>query len=468
MIRRTRIIATLGPATDGSGILADLIRAGMDAARFNFSHGSHEEHHRRIVLLRREAARAGKQIALIQDLQGPKIRLGELPDEGVPIRRGQEITLTARELTGTQETVTVRHERLARDVNVGNRILIDDGRIELRVLKKTGGDCRCRVVSGGILKSRKGVNFPDTKLSLPSLTAKDHRDIQFGISEGFDYVALSFVRSANDIRQIRKYLRRHGASTPIIAKIEKPEAIANLDPIIAESDAIMVARGDLGVEMSPEKVPLLQKQIINHCNRIGKPVITATQMLESMIEKSQPTRAEASDVANAILDGSDCVMLSGETAAGKYPVASVRVMARIALQTEKSSRRAKHELPVRGIEESVAQAACRVAEQLKARAVAAFTRSGATATLVSKHRPGTMLIAATPDEAIMRRLALYYGITPILMDIEKTTDDMIDSLCRLLLQKRMVRKQDLIVITAGAPIGEKSTTNMMRVQRIGR
>jgi pyruvate kinase len=467
MPKRTKIIATIGPAASSSTTIAKLIRAGMDAARLNFSHGDWNDHTKRIRLVRQEAEKAGKQIAIIQDLQGPKLRVGMMKNDAVTLRRGDEISLTTRKVLGTSQTIPVTYPRLAKDLKTGDTVLLDDGRLELKVIKKSVGDLRCKVIRGGVLRSHKGVNLPGVNLSLPSLSHKDKADLRFGIAQGVDYIALSFVRTANDISATRLFLKAHGADIPIIAKIEKPEAIQNLDEIIDAADGIMVARGDLGVEMSPEQVPLLQKKIIEACNRDEKPVITATQMLESMIENPQPTRAEASDVANAILDGTDCVMLSGETAMGKYPVQAVEVMARIAVQAEMSLSPIPPDRHISGPDESVAHAACRAAEEQHAQAIVTFTQSGSTALLVSKHRPRMRIIAPTPFELVARKMSLYWGVTPIILKTKRTTDNMIASVERAMHFGRLVKKHDLIVITAGVPIGVAGSTNMMKIHHVG-
>jgi pyruvate kinase len=467
MPKRTKIIATIGPAASSSTTIAKLIRAGMDAARLNFSHGDWNDHTKRIRLIRQEAEKAGKQIAIIQDLQGPKLRVGMMKDDAVTLRRGDEVSLTTRKVLGTSQTIPVTYRRLTKDLKTGDAILLDDGRLEFKVIKKSAGDLQCKVIRGGMLRSHKGVNLPGANLSLPSLSHKDKADLRFGIARGVDYIALSFVRTANDINATRLFLKAHGADIPIIAKIEKAEAIQNLDEIIAAADGIMVARGDLGVEMSPEQVPLLQKKIIEACNRAEKPVITATQMLESMIENPQPTRAEASDVANAILDGTDCVMLSGETAVGKYPVQAVEVMARIAVQAETSLSPIPPDRHISGPDESVAHAACRAAEEQQAQAIVTFTQSGSTALLVSKHRPRMRIIAPTPFEHVARKISLYWGVTPVILKPRKTTDDMITSVERIMLRKKLARQHDLIVITAGVPIGVAGSTNMMKIHRVG-
>jgi pyruvate kinase len=467
MSKRTKIIATIGPASDSPAVIARLIRAGMDAARLNFSHGDRDDHVRRIRYIRSEAAKSGRQIAIIQDLQGPKLRVGAMLNDAVALKRGDTVTVTTRSITGTASHFSVTYPRLTKDLKTGDSILLDDGRLELKVTKKLSSGLRCRIVRGGMLRSHKGVNLPGAALSLPSLSHKDKEDIVFGIRQGVDYIALSFVRTAADIIRTRRFLKALGADTPIIAKIEKPEAIGNLNAIIEAADGIMVARGDLGVEMPPEKVPLLQKKIIEACHWGEKPVITATQMLESMIENPQPTRAEASDVANAILDGTDCVMLSGETAVGKYPVQAVEFMARIAMQAETSVNPWPPDEDVSGPDESVAHAACRAAQEQFANAIVTFTQSGSTSLLVSKHRPRMSIIAPTPFEHIARRISLYWGVTPVILRPKRTTDDMIASVERIMLKKKLARQHDLIVITAGVPIGVAGSTNLMKIHRVG-
>ncbi len=467
MTKRTKIIATIGPASSTPAVIAKLIRAGMDAARLNFSHGDRKEHRHRIRMIRQEAVKAGRHIAIIQDLQGPKLRVGDMKDGAITLRPGSEVAVTTRTVIGTSDMISVTYRRLVKDLQEGDRILLDDGRLELRVIRKNGGILRCKVLTGGILRSHKGVNLPGTHLSLPSVSQKDKEDLLFGAEQGVDYIALSFVRSAEDIVSTRRFIRTLSRQTPIIAKIEKPEAVENLDEIISAADGIMVARGDLGVEVSPEQVPLLQKAIISACNRAEKPVITATQMLESMIENPQPTRAEASDVANAILDGTDCVMLSGETAMGKYPVQAVEVMNRIAVQAETSVCPIPPDMHVATAGESVAHAACRAAEEQQASAIVAFTQSGSTALLVSKHRPAVSIIAATPVARIARLVSLYWGVMPILVKTKRTTDDMITSVERAMLRQKIVEAQDLIVITAGVPVGVEGSTNMMKIHHVG-
>lgn len=467
MSKRTKIIATIGPASSGPDAIRKMIRAGIDAVRLNFSHGEMKDHERRIRLIRSEANQGCRHIAIIQDLQGPKIRVGLMQNDGVFLRRGDTVALTIDNITGTAEKIPILYPHLAKELEAGDTVLFDDGRLELRVSYKRGKVIQARVIRGGLLKSRKGVNLPGTKLSIPSLTPKDRADIAFGVALGVDYIALSFVRSSSDIKQAKRLIRSFGANIPVIAKIEKPEAVQNLVEIIDAADGVMVARGDLGVEMSPEQVPLLQKRIISACNFAEKPVITATQMLESMIENPQPTRAEASDVANAILDGTDCIMLSGETAIGRYPVQAVEVMSRIAKETEQAIAPRRSDPYIAGVGESIAHAACRTAEELRAKALVAFTQSGATALLVSKHRPRVPIIAATPFETVARKVSLYWGVMPIILKTKHTTDDMITGVEHAMMQRRLVTRGDLLVITAGVPVGVPGSTNMIKIHRVG-
>lgn len=467
MSKRTKIIATIGPSVSSPAMISRLIRAGMDAARLNFSHGERKDHLARIRMIRSESEKAGKPIAIILDLQGPKLRVGVLQNDAVTLKHGDVVTLTSKNIVGTSSTIPITYPRLARDLTSGDMVLFDDGRLAVLVERRKNENLSAKVVRGGVLRSRKGVNLPGAKLSLPSLSNKDKEDILFGISHGVDYIALSFVRTPQDVLATKTFIAKRGAHIPIIAKIEKPEAIANLDEIVKAADGVMVARGDLGVEMSPEEVPLLQKRIILACNAAEKPVITATQMLESMINSPQPTRAEASDVANAILDGSDCVMLSGETAVGKYPVQSVEVMARIAERAETSLDPIPPDSHIGGVDESIAHAACRAAEEQQAKAIVTFTQSGRTALLVSKHRPSVDIIAPTPFKHVAHKMALYWGVIPLVLKPKKTTDDMITSVESIMLQKGLARRRDLIVITAGVPIGVAGSTNLMKVHNVG-
>ncbi len=467
MQKRTKIIATIGPASSSSEVVAKLIYAGMDAARLNFSHGDRDDHVKSICRIREEAAKVGKHIAIIQDLQGPKLRVGKMKNNGILLKAGELISLTTKKIVGTDSLISVAYPRLSNDLKIGDTVLLDDGRLELKVVKKNTVGIRCKIVRGGILKSKKGVNLLGAHLTLPPLSRKDREDLIFGIQMGVDYVALSFVRTADDVLHARRFIKSRKADIPIITKIEKKEAIQNLDEIIRVSDAVMVARGDLGVEMQPEQVPLLQKRIIRACNEAEIPVITATQMLESMIENPQPTRAEASDVANAIIDGSDCVMLSGESAVGRYPAQSVAFMTKIAAQADKSLSSRTPDKNVFGTGESMAHAACRAAAELQAQAIVTFTHTGSTALLVSKHKPAVPIIAATPFTHVARKISLYWGVTPIILNSEKTTDHMIAAVEYAMLERKMIKKNDMTVLTAGVPIGVAGATNMIKIHRVG-
>ncbi len=478
--RRAKIVATIGPASRSEAMLLRLIRAGLDVARLNFSHGTAEEHARTATLVRRLAKAEGRTVAILQDLQGPKIRVGEI-DGTLTLKRGAQVTLTTRSLAPTPESrraalragiIPVTYRRLLRDVKKGDTILLDDGLIQLRVLSTTTTEVVCRVIEGGPLTSHKGINIPGRKLSTPALTPKDRRDLAAGVKMGVDYVALSFVREAADIEVLKRALRRLKADIPIIAKIEKPQAVENLDAILEHADGIMVARGDLGVELPPEDVPILQKRMIRAARCVGKPVITATQMLESMIHHPRPTRAEASDVANAIFDGTDAVMLSAETAIGAYPEEAVRMMSRIIERAERSPAYQSLPSPVaagesQSVPEAVAEAAGSAARELGAAAIAVFTQSGGTARVVAKFRPITPVYAFTPMESVRRRLALVWGIRPRDVAMLPGTDDMIDAVVRGLVREGAVKRGDLIVITAGTPVQRPGSTNFLKVHRIG-
>jgi pyruvate kinase len=445
----------------------------MDVVRLNFSHGTHEEHRRRVETVREVAKRLGRPVACLQDLSGPKIRTGRVSDdEGVRLEPGSPFILTADDILGTSERVSMNYQELPKDARPGNRILLDDGLIELEVEEVSGKDVKTRVVSGGMLKSRKGINLPGFALSVPALTDKDRKDVVFGLSLDVDFMALSFVRAADDIRTLKSLLAEHDrADLPVIAKIEKPEAIDNLTSILDVTDGVMVARGDLGVEIAAEKVPTFQKEIIRQANERGRVVITATQMLESMVSHPRPTRAEASDVANAILDGTDAVMLSAESAVGRYPVKSVRTMARIAAYTEdvqdQHARWKRHEISL--LESSVipratAMAACGAAEQLRARYIVAFTESGATARLVSHFRPRQPVLALTPSERVYNQLALPWGVTPLHLPRYDRVDEMLQRGMDLLLAEGLVRDGDVIVGVFGTST-IPGATNTMKIHK---
>jgi len=465
---RTKIVCTIGPSSRSADVIRGLIRSGMNVARLNFSHGSHDEHRQAIALIRDIAREEKRPVGILQDLCGPKIRVGRLPHEGVPLVPGQPFVLTTEPIEGDAGRVTVSYPHLARDAETGDRILLADGLMELVVEKTTRNELHCRVVTGGTLTSYKGINLPTGSIQAPPLTAKDEADLAFGLEHGVDFVALSFVRRAEDILDVRRRIRRAGRSTPIVAKIEKHEAVTRIDEIIEVSDAVMVARGDLGVEIDLETVPGIQKTIVRQANIAGKPVIIATQMLRSMVDAPRPTRAEAADVANAVLDGADAVMLSEETASGAYPVEAVSYMARIAESAEVHYPHRKYMelIPRRGISQTVAYAACVTAEQLDAAAIVATTRSGTTAMHVASFRPRPRIIALSPDAQAVQRLTLVWGCVPCLLPLVEDTDEMIESAAASALNTGKVAAGDLAVITGGRPIYEAGTTNMLWVKRL--
>jgi pyruvate kinase len=473
-MRRTKIVAPIGPASCGPDVLERLIRAGVNVVRLNFSHGDHEGHRQVIEAVRALAARTGEPIAILQDLSGPKIRIGTLEGGGpVDLREGARVTITTDDVVGTAERISTTYKPLPRDVKPGQRILLDDGNLELRVVGVSPAEVECAVVHGGPLRSHKGMNIPEATLSTPALTEKDRRDLAFGLAHGVDYVALSFVRQPKDLDEVKAIVRESGTTTPVIAKIEKREAVQNLESVLAASEGVMVARGDLGVELSTEEVPTLQKRIIALANTLGKVVITATQMLESMIENPRPTRAEASDVANAILDGTDAVMLSAESASGAYPVPAVETMSRIAVYTENhyDYRHLGHlpaEVTTGGISpvaRSLARVAASVAEELSCKLIVAFTESGLTAQLVSCFRPRAPIAAITYNEEVFRRLALWWGVIPVKSDFATTTDEMIVRGEALLKQKGLAAPGDRVLMLGGMT-HTAGATNMIRVHTV--
>ena len=447
-----------------------LVHAGMDVARLNFSHGTHEDRLRMVAALRRASAHYEKPIGVLADLQGPKIRTGKLVN-GKPIRLrfGQRFVITTRNIPGTEEGVSTTFHALPASVHKGDRILLSDGDIALRVMSTHGQDVVTQVENGGDLGEHKGINLPGIKLDIPSMTAKDRKDLQSALTLGADYLALSFVRTAADVRASKLAIARAGKDTPVIAKLEKPEAIDNLDEILEIADGVMVARGDLGVEMSPEKVPVVQKQIILKARNALIPVITATQMLDSMQKNPRPTRAEASDVANAIFDGSDALMLSGETAAGLYPLESVMMMDRIIREAEASVTQLPR--PARSgnlqINEVIAEAICHAAEELHLKVVAVFTEKGSSAGLVSKYRPRAPIVAFSPVQETRRRLALFWGVLPRSMSAVHDIDKLAATAEKRLLEEKLVKRGDIIGVVAGTPIGTTGSTNLMRLLRIG-
>lgn len=475
MTRRTKIVCTLGPSSSDRATVRRLIQAGMDVARLNFSHGSHEEHRHLMEYVREAAELEGKVVPILQDLQGPKIRIGLIKNGGVLIHKGQQLVLTTRPMDfGTRERVQINYASLAQDVTPGGRILIDDGLLELEVIGVEDHEVLTEVVVGGPLRSRKGVNLPDIRTSTPALTQKDLEDLEFGLSMDVDLIALSFVRDVSDVMHLMRRVRDSGKLVGVIAKIEKPEAVRKFDHILAEADAIMVARGDLGIELPISLVPSTQKMIIHKCIVAAKPVITATQMLESMIDNPRPTRAEASDVANAVLDGSDALMLSGETAVGKHPEHVVDVMSNIIIEAEQHSRQYESPLSTptlrpfesEDVTESVSFTAQYLARQIGAVAIACLTATGATARAIARHRPSVPLYAFTDDERVMRQLALLWGTKSFQIPFQRDTDEGVNLVHRILSERELVRKDDLIVITAGMPLPAKGRTNMVHVSRV--
>ncbi len=470
-MHRTKIVCTIGPASDGEEILQRMIEAGMNVARLNFSHGDHKEHGQRIKRIRKISERLNVPIAILQDLAGPKIRIGKIQKGTVELKAGQTFILTSREVPGDEQRVSVTFKRLPEEVNVGNRILLADGSIELVVNKIEGEDIICEVLVGGELSSSKGINLPGSSLSVEALTPKDKKDLEFGLAQQVDYVAISFVRRKDDILQVKKLMEKIGRVVPVIAKIEKHEALENIDEIIAVVDGIMVARGDLAVETALERVPLVQKMLIQKCNEVGKPVITATQMLKSMVDNPRPTRAEANDVANAVLDGTDAVMLSEETTVGNYPVESVQVMARIIQATE--SVLLKNKISnVRGIRgkvtiaRAVSHASYEMAQDLHAAAIITPTQSGSTARMVARYRPEQPIIALSPDPHVVRCLSLVWGVWPVLIEGYTSSDEMIEESKKTALNTGLVKKDDVVVITAGTPTGVPGTTNLIKAEVI--
>jgi len=470
----TKIICTLGPASCTEKMIGRLIDAGMDVARLNFSHGDHDTHGEQFARVRKVSEQRGCHVAILADLQGPKIRVGKLEGgEPVTLEEGEHVVMDVEATAGTGQRLSTTYPDLARDVQAGDRILVNDGLVELRVLRTTDTQVVCDVIYGGPVREHAGINLPGASISAPSMTDKDRDDLEFAVGMGADYVALSFVRSAQDMRAIRDAVADLGADMPVIAKLEKPEAMEELEEVVSASDVVMVARGDLGVETSPGAVPVLQKRIIAECGRRRVPVITATQMLESMTHNPRPTRAEASDVANAVFDGTDALMLSGETAIGTYPAETVQMMRRIASMAEQTLQwEESGGAPLVGTDfldfaDAVSRAAADTAESLGAVAIIAFTQSGGTARLASKCRPRMPIVAATPLPETARRCNLYWGVQPLLIEPVDDIDEMIHRVDGQLVELAMCREGDVIVITAGTPIGRRGTTNTMKVHVIG-
>ncbi len=465
--RRAKIICTIGPASNSESTIQDLMRLGMDVARLNFSHGTYKEHVRNIERLRRIAEREGRGICILQDLQGPKIRTGPLKGHTpVVLKAGSHITITPRDIAGTPTLIPTTFGGLAREVEPGAQILLSDGLIELRVRSIRGEDLECEVINGGLLGEHQGINLPGVALTIPAFTDKDRKDLEFGLEHGVDAVALSFVRSGSDVRSAKQLISEHGADVPVIAKLEKPQALQQLEEIFEAADGVMVARGDLGVEMPPEKVPVIQKHVIRRSAAWRKPVITATQMLESMIENPRPTRAEASDVANAIFDGTDAVMLSAETANGKHPREAVIIMSRIVVEAERNMPeftppRRRERRPL-SIAETICESIAHAAEDLPMGAIAVFTESGNTARMISKYRPKAEIYAFSHVAAVCNRMHLYWGVQPMLHAQARSAEDMVSLAEQELLRKDALKSGDVLGVVAGTRLASGST-NFMRL-----
>ena len=465
---KTKIICTIGPSSSDENTIRQMINNGMDVARLNFSHGSLAEHKEKIKMIRSVSEKLNHPVAILQDLRGPKIRVGDAPPSGINLSPGQQFTLTGDAVSPTPERITVSYPDLPSEVESGDRILLADGLLELEVSHVSGSDIVCKVITGGILTSRKGINLPSRSIKADSATEKDIEDLKFGISQNVDYVALSFVRTSADIEKVKAIIAKNEKSIPVIAKIEKHEALKNIDEIMAVSDGVMVARGDLGVEIPLEQVPGIQQMIMTKASECGKPVIVATQMLRSMVDAPRPTRAEASDVANAVFGGTDAIMLSEETAMGRYPVEAVRYMRKIALTAEKDFANEKYLRLTHDpeISESVAYAACVLADHLKAAAIIATTQSGFTAKQISRFRPRSTLLAVSPDRNTLKRLSLHWGCVALYQKRMKHTDEMIRQVLDMARASGYVRPGDKVVITAGHPLWVSGTTNMIQVKII--
>ena len=471
--RRTKIVCTLGPSSNTLEGIENLYRAGMNVVRINFSHGSHEDHAKTIGYVREVAQKYQYSIPVLMDLQGPKIRVGQMKDGAQIIKEGSLVKLTSEDVTGDSGLIPIDYPNLAEDAAEGNQILIDDGLMELKIIKKSEKDLVAKVVVGGLLKSRKGVNLPDVDISMSSLTEKDQEDLEFGLDIGVDFVAMSFVRSARDVQDVISRIRAKGSNAALIAKIEKPEAVHVIDEIIEEADGIMVARGDLGIEIPSEQVPLVQKKIIERCRIAGKPVITATQMLDSMIVNPRATRAESSDVANAVMDGTDAVMLSGETAAGKYPVEAVKTMSKIIKSVEENSSAIYYSLKYRKpdwkekqVIESLAYSCVTIADNVDAKAISTITHSGNTARRIAKFRPKVPIIAFTESKIVRRQLNLVWGVQSVRLDEIFDTDLSVKMMEDYLVKDGLVNKGDRIIIATGMPLAKRGRTNMIKVSTI--
>ena len=471
-MRKTKIICTLGPSTDKDGVLRELVANGMNVARFNFSHGSYEEHKGRLDNLKAIRAELGKPVAALLDTKGPEIRLKEFKNGVEMLEAGQTFTLTTREVEGTKEICSITYKDLPQDVHEGGTIMLDDGLIKLRITNVTDTDITCEVLNSGKIKNKKGVNVPGVHLSMPYLSQRDRDDIIFGVQQGFDFIAASFVRTAQDVYDIRNLLNEYDSNIRIIAKIENREGVNNIDSILAAADAVMVARGDLGVEIDFTELPGIQKSVIDRSFSFGKPIVTATQMLDSMMVNPRPTRAEISDVANAIYDGTSAIMLSGETAAGAYPVEALKTMSAIAERTENEVHYRDNRLVDAGngqisVSDATAHAACLTAKDVNASAIVTVSESGNTARLLSKYRPAQPIIACVMNEQVQRQLAISWGITPLMMALAHSTDELIEMSTSLAKENGYLHDGELAVVTAGVPVGVSGTTNMIKLHMIG-
>ena len=471
MNRKTKIVCTVGPASKSKKTIESLAKAGMNVVRLNFSYGKFSEHEQVIRDVRAVSRTLNLPIAILLDLPGPKIRTGSLEDGKVTLKEDATFSLVKDNIRGNEQQVSVNYPVFFNDVKAGNTIFINDGAIQLKVTSASKNKVQCKVIVGGVLTENKGVNLPGIKLNMPSTINTNLEQMAFGIEQGVDFFALSFVRSADDIAERRRFLHKMGANIPLIAKVEKHEAVNKIDEIVREADGIMVARGDLGIEMPLAEVPLIQKSIIRKCNNLGKPVIVATQMLESMINMARPTRAEVSDVANAIFDGADAVMLSGETAAGKYPVQAVEMMTKIATETEGALpyeqmliEKRRH-APAQ-TDDAISYAACAISQQIGASCIVAYTRTGSTALRVSKYRPKATILAITPEDRIFRRLALSWGIEPYMAKAPRNVDVLFQEAAKLSVKTNLAKSGDLIAVTAGIPMGVTGSTNIIKVHRI--
>lgn len=472
--RRTKIVCTIGPSTNTKEKIEQLMLNGMNMARLNFSHGSHEDHKKVIEAIREVSKEHQYGLPILMDLQGPKIRVGQMKDGGQQIETGSEIILTPEDVLGDATTIPIDYESLAEDAQVGDTILLDDGLLEFRIIKLDGGLVKAKVIVGGFLKPRKGVNLPNVKMSISSITEKDYADLDFGLEMGVDYVALSFVRRSEDVQEIISKIRAHGSNAGIIAKIEKPEALEEIEDIIEESDGIMVARGDLGIEVPSEKVPLIQKELIHKARMAGKPVITATQMLESMITNARPTRAESSDVANAVLDGTDAVMLSGESAAGKYPMEAVQTLDKICRNIENSTEHiyqniefVKPEWREKQVVESLSYSCIAIADATDAKLISTITHSGTTARRIAKFRPRVPVVAFTESEDVERQLNLVWGVTAIKLDELFDTDTSVKIMENYLKEHDFIKSGQRLVLATGMPVAKRGHTNMLKVSTVG-